>query len=402
MLFLPCPDLLPPEPIIELMHENKKLSIPCSTVYTVVRMVQASWVKLTSDDSTIAEISLSKRILEVCTLKDFVLISTMIFEQTDKGKPLGFKMLEMCKNQGNLDAEFKYAHALSKGFESQPRDIPKSLEILKLLVSKKHALSTYIYALRLIKQATNPNIGFSNRPLDSVETASASVDSADTVLNETAKSTEQIDIKMLSQGLLHLYKAATELLYPQALMQLGHLYLTGTLGVQKDAAKAYELFEKAANKDIVEAMFLCGSCWEKGEGVEGSDMNKAIDWWMKAANRGLAIAQHNIAATYFSPPENSKIAKSIPIALEYFEMAAMQNLQLSLMNLAKLYKEGYVPLSGEPSDWKISVDVAKARQYVEKVAGGDWDDIRLHFLEEVDTIERSENNKSKQKRGWLW
>ncbi|ORY44704.1 HCP-like protein [Rhizoclosmatium globosum] len=392
-------DLLPPAQVLDLLHTEGRITVKSDVVYAVVASVQSAWSTL--DDSQ-SQKDLTERILKLCTLKDLTYIATITFEHTDNGKPLGFLMLQLAKDAGDMNAEFKYAHALSRGFPPfQPRDLPQALEILQSLVKRRHALSMYVLALRLIKQGTNPAVDVAKSPIESAETASAAP-TEEEQQQQSTPTNSKIDEKMIAQGLRHLYVCATELSYPQALIQMGHLYLNGIL-VQKDAKKAYELLERAAEKDVTEAMFLCGTCWEKGEGVETVDLNKALEWWIKAANRGLAIAQHNVASAYLEG--TATISKSIPLALEYFEMAAMQNLPLSLMNLAKLYREGYLSKSGEPRSWKIDANTQKSREYATRVVdlGGEWADIGKEFLDslEAELKEKSaKGEKAPVKKSW--
>ncbi|KAJ3239241.1 hypothetical protein HDU81_006346 [Chytriomyces hyalinus] len=360
-------NVLPPFEVLDHMQKTNRIQISPKDAYFVLSMIQYTWNSLLEDPTKSAERALIDRILKICTIKDLTVIGTMAFEHSVPGKPLGFKILEMCKNEGNLDAEFKYAHILSQGFEGQKRNQTAAIDILESLAARKHPISTYVLAARQIKQAT----------------AASEAPSTNDALSDK----QLVDIRLLTKGLRNLHASASELNFPQAQMQMGYLYLYGNLGVPKDAAKAYEFLEKAGNHGIVEAMFLCGVCWEKGLGVEAADMAKAGEWWQKAANKGLAIAQHNLGSLYFttSASPTCPYQRSMPLAVEYFEMAAMQGLPLSLVNLAKLYKSGYTPLKGEPRSWAIPVDLKKAEEYAERVSEleGEWGELGKEFLEQI-------------------
>jgi TPR repeat protein len=67
------------------------------------------------------------------------------------GKPVGFKLLSVAKDNGDKDAEFRYAQLLSTGFVTQPRDVKRALEILESLAGREHKLSQYILGLRHLK-----------------------------------------------------------------------------------------------------------------------------------------------------------------------------------------------------------------------------------------------------------
>ncbi|KAI8845677.1 hypothetical protein BJ741DRAFT_585506 [Chytriomyces cf. hyalinus JEL632] len=367
VLSLTPSNVLPPFEVLDHMQKTNRIQISPKDAYFVLSMIQYTWNALLEDQTKSAERGLIDRILKICTIKDLTVLGTMAFEHSAPGKPLGFKILEMCKNEGNLDAEFKYAHILSQGFEGQKRNQTAAIEILQSLVAKKHPISTYVLAVRQIRMATS------------------AAETANTTDAQTDK--QLVNVPLLTKGLRNLHTSASELNFPQAQMQMGHLYLYGGLGVPKDAGKAYGFLEKAGNHGITEAMFLCGVCCEKGLGVEAADMAKAGEWWQKAANKGLAIAQHNLASLYFaaSTSPTSPYQKSMPLAIEYFEMAATQGLPLSLINLAKLYKEGYMPLKGEPSSWAIAVDLKKAEQYAERVSEleGEWGELGKELLEQI-------------------
>ncbi|KAI9339946.1 hypothetical protein BDR26DRAFT_861865 [Obelidium mucronatum] len=414
-------DLLPPAPVLDLLHTEGRISVKTEDMYQIVAMVKFAWPALTAASTNPDQLkkvhkSLSERILAVCTLRDLTTIATILYEHNTAApsKHLGFQMLHLAKEAGDMDAEFKYAHVLSRGFPSVPRDLPRSIEMLESLVARKHALSMYVYALRLIKQGAYPLLNVKESVIEEPETASTSPSDAEQQQQQEKESEfaasnakgvveeRKVDEKVIAKGLRYLYTCATELSYPQALIQMGHLFLNGIL-VQKDPKKAYELLERAAEKGVTEAMFLCGSCWEKGEGVESADLNKALEWWTKAANRGLAIGQHNVGAAYF---EGSLIPKSIPLAVEYFEMAAIQNLPLSLMNLAKLYQEGYSPSDKEPKSWTIEPDSTKSRDYAQQVVdlGGEWAEIGQQFLDampqEIKETKIEEPKQKPKKRWW--
>src|SRR5262245_33349700 len=58
---------------------------------------------------------------------------------------------------------------------------------------------------------------------------------------------------------------------------LGLAYASGN-GVEKDLAKAAELYRKAADQGNAKAMNNLGSCYSDGTGVE-RDEKKAVEWY---------------------------------------------------------------------------------------------------------------------------
>lgn len=67
-------------------------------------------------------------------------------------------------------------------------------------------------------------------------------------------------------------------------------YYQRGLGVSMDAVKALCLFEESANKGYVDSMNLAANCYYNGIGTN-HNMDKAIEWWGKAAAHGNEYAR---------------------------------------------------------------------------------------------------------------
>ena len=83
---------------------------------------------------------------------------------------------------------------------------------------------------------------------------------------------------------------------------------------------------------------------------ERFDRTKMIDYCLVAANKGLAVAQHNAGVFYFQAMEENQPAAplfqasgnpSLWTGIEYYKMAATQNFYQSQINLGKIYTRGY-------------------------------------------------------------
>ena len=74
----------------------------------------------------------------------------------------------------------------------------------------------------------------------------------------------------------------------EALNALGECYLYGK-ELQKDEKKAVEFFRKAANKGLADAQYNLGYCYEYGYGVEKDGLNARF-WYNEAARQGQADA----------------------------------------------------------------------------------------------------------------
>lgn len=80
---------------------------------------------------------------------------------------------------------------------------------------------------------------------------------------------------------------------PQAQFKLGEMYNLGQC-VKKDTDSAFLYYEVAANNGHIEAQFKLGNMYASTD-----DNDNAIDWYRKAAEQELAIAQIELARCYF-------------------------------------------------------------------------------------------------------
>ncbi|MCD7959462.1 MAG: sel1 repeat family protein [Ruminococcus sp.] len=77
-----------------------------------------------------------------------------------------------------------------------------------------------------------------------------------------------------------------------AQINLGVCYFCGH-GVTQDYTKAVKWFRKAAEQGLAVAQNNLGWCYEHGEGVT-QDYVKAKEWYRKAADQGNAKAKNNL------------------------------------------------------------------------------------------------------------
>ena len=66
------------------------------------------------------------------------------------------------------------------------------------------------------------------------------------------------------------------------------------MGVQRDNKRAVQYYEKAANNGIAEAMVALGACYELGRGVP-KNKGKAIYWYQKGADQDNEDAKRGLA-----------------------------------------------------------------------------------------------------------
>ncbi len=106
----------------------------------------------------------------------------------------------------------------------------------------------------------------------------------------------------------------------EAMLTLGYAYLRGELGLEKNSAKAVEIFTQAAKKGHIDAQYNLGLMYVRAEGVE-KDMKKAAMWFERSAMQGDAGAQYNIGLMYFN---GEGVTRDLVKACFFFRLAAEQ------------------------------------------------------------------------------
>lgn len=116
---------------------------------------------------------------------------------------------------------------------------------------------------------------------------------------------------------------------------LGLLYLNGKGCIQSNL-KAFECFEKAAEKQNLNGLIHLGDCYENGIGAK-KDLQKVIVLYENAAKLGNSEALTKLGAIYYNENDYSKAAV-------YFRQAdELENFKASY-NLGVLYEKGQVSL----------------------------------------------------------
>ncbi|MBO5722874.1 MAG: sel1 repeat family protein, partial [Lentisphaeria bacterium] len=69
---------------------------------------------------------------------------------------------------------------------------------------------------------------------------------------------------------------------PQAAVRLANYYYTGRYGVQQDIPQAIELYRKAADAGVPEALYKLGECYYSGIGVT-QDCGQAFELFFESA-----------------------------------------------------------------------------------------------------------------------
>lgn len=116
------------------------------------------------------------------------------------------------------------------------------------------------------------------------------------------------------------------------------------LGTDTDIEKALELFCSASAKGIAAASFQAGTIYLKRGMPE-----KAVDYFKKAAESGLAEAQHNYGMACL---RGDGVEKNCSEAVEWLSKSAAQGNPVSALRLGRMYLTG----SGVSRDYKEAVE----------------------------------------------
>ncbi len=129
----------------------------------------------------------------------------------------------------------------------------------------------------------------------------------------------QLQAGQMEEG-ARLIRLAANRNQPAAQYRLAKLYESGT-GVAKDPVTARELIERAARGGNRIAMHDLGNYYASGQGGLDPNISEALDWFEKAAERGVVDSQFNVA---FLREGNQGVAADIETALFWYHVAARQ------------------------------------------------------------------------------
>ena len=135
---------------------------------------------------------------------------------------------------------------------------------------------------------------------------------------------------------------------------LAYTVLGDTWGYLSQYKKAFDVYTEGANKGEAECFARLGFCYETG--YVKIDIQKAIEYYAKASDLGVAAAARSLGELYYfnTPIEDSEI-ENVKNALKYYERA----FYLGDIEVAK--KIGFIYLNNEELK-----DVPKAIEWYEK------------------------------------
>jgi TPR repeat protein len=121
--------------------------------------------------------------------------------------------------------------------------------------------------------------------------------------------------------------------YPRGIYNLGLCYQDG-IGTAGDPLKAVELFQKASDLGMPEAMVALADACETGA---GADAGKAFQWYIKAADAGNLDATVALGKAY---AEGNGVTRDESKAATLFEQAAAKDRADAINNLGVLHAKG--------------------------------------------------------------
>ncbi|EJK43863.1 hypothetical protein THAOC_37650 [Thalassiosira oceanica] len=120
---------------------------------------------------------------------------------------------------------------------------------------------------------------------------------------------------------------------PMAICCRGSQYADGSHGLQKDVARAVELYERAAELGSKDAHLKLGGLYLRGKDIE-QDEAKAIRHLQAAAVEGDALARGLIGSF-------EHYSENYILALQHFMIAAKLGHQPALSNIKKMFTNGH-------------------------------------------------------------
>jgi TPR repeat protein len=166
--------------------------------------------------------------------------------------------------------------------------------------------------------------------------------------------------------------------HPQAQQLLGQIYDRG-IGVEKNASRAAEYYEKAAKQGVGEAQTRLGVMLRTGEGVS-KDPKHAQLWLKKAAHQNIGEAQYHLGQMYLHGENSSPNLYAANLWLRRAAANGVTEAKEAIQNLPEVgavtqpskagiaYQQG---MGNIEQSWQGYADMVKImREVDEKAAAG--------------------------------
>lgn len=132
------------------------------------------------------------------------------------------------------------------------------------------------------------------------------------------------------------YERAAEGYVSAAVFKAGVMYLMGK-GTAMDEAKGKQYLEKAAGLGNVDAMLMLAKIYQEGNGLTAKDMEHAVIWYQKAAERNNPLAANSLGFLYARDAKNHD---EYVEAVKWYRKAVELNYPVAYFNLAYHYHYG--------------------------------------------------------------
>ena len=170
------------------------------------------------------------------------------------------------------------------------------------------------------------------------------------------KSTDTKPAEQNYKKALALARRSAEMFSAIGQLQMGYLYDGGYADLEKDEEEAFRWFKLAADQNHPEALNALASCYFNGDGVS-QDFDKAFDLYQRAADLGLSDALVNVGRMYQfcigpckipagvnprSPEYQSHVAENMRHAFKCFDRAQELDNPRGCLNAAVFLYNGYL------------------------------------------------------------
>ena len=124
---------------------------------------------------------------------------------------------------------------------------------------------------------------------------------------------------------------------------LGHRYLHGVNGEEKNSQQALNWFQKAGERGEAGGFHMLGVIYDRDSEVVKQDLTKSTQFYRKAAELGFSGSQNNLSWAYY---KGHGVKRNVPEAIYWATRAAEQGEPFAYSTLSELRFEG----NGFPTD----------------------------------------------------
>jgi len=171
-------------------------------------------------------------------------------------------------------------------------------------------------------------------------------------------------------------------------------------GSAQDRVKAIKWFRKAAEHGLADAQSILGLCYAIGDGVP-KDIAEAVKWHHKAAEQGNANAQNNLGACYEA---GQGVPQDYNEAAKWFRKAADQGVTEAQDNLTNCYKKIVLAFNDFLPDTTLIGDCSLLpypKKIIHYAIAAVIDDYETKRENTTNQTLRDEYNKMISNFGWL-